>query len=298
MRFSLFLTNAFFFVVLLASGQAPQKMSYQFVIRDDSGALLSEQDVGVRISIVQGDSGMEVYSESHQITTNMNGAGSLEIGAGMTENGNFSLIKWGQGPFDIKSEVDPEGGSNYSISGLSQILSVPYALYAENGFTHQIGEIAEGGIIFSMWKDSVGVEHGLVASLYDVSNGEEWGPLYEDSDASSASNGTLNSGSDIAGDACENFEYEDEISGEVYDDWYLPALWELTAMSKEAFILNTTLEADGDPQTLGFPEDLSGVYWSSTEVSGTFAWSVQFATGVPSTNFKDSAYKVRAVRRY
>jgi hypothetical protein len=114
--------------------QAPQKMSYQAVVRDDSNALISSSQVGMRIGILQGSStGTLVYEEIHMPTTNQNGLVSFEIGTGDITSGDFNQIDWSNGPFFIKSETDPTGGSNYSIEGTSEFLSVPYALYALNG---------------------------------------------------------------------------------------------------------------------------------------------------------------------
>jgi hypothetical protein len=115
--------------------QAPEKMSYQAVIRNSSNALVSNQAVGMRISILQGSvSGNAIYVEIYNPNpiTNINGLVSVEIGGGVPVSGNFSNIDWSNGPFFIKTETDPLGGTNYSISGTSQLLSVPYALYAKS----------------------------------------------------------------------------------------------------------------------------------------------------------------------
>ena len=111
--------------------QAPQKMSYQAVIRDATNALVANQTVGMQVSILQGSaSGTAVYVETHNATTNINGLVSIEIGGGTLVSGSFSTINWGNGPFFIKTETDPAGGTNYTITGTTQLLSVPYAMYA------------------------------------------------------------------------------------------------------------------------------------------------------------------------
>jgi hypothetical protein len=113
--------------------QSPQKMTYQSVIRNTSDALITNSSVGIQISILQGSvSGTAVYIERHTPTTNINGLATLEIGAGTAVAGSFNGIDWSNGPYFIKTETDPNGGTTYSISGTSQLLSVPYALYAEN----------------------------------------------------------------------------------------------------------------------------------------------------------------------
>lgn len=113
--------------------QAPQKMSYQAIIRDAKGSLVSSHSVGMKISILQGSvTGAVVYAEAQTPTTNANGLVSIEFGGGA----GFGSIDWSAGPYFIKTETDPSGGTDYTISGTSQLLSVPYALYAENVNVH------------------------------------------------------------------------------------------------------------------------------------------------------------------
>lgn len=128
----------FFFCATLflpeLKAQSPFKMSYQSVIRNDADELVADKNVGIRISIQQGSVfGPVVYSETHAISTNANGLATLQIGGGTVVNGSIAGIDWSAGPYFIKSETDPDGGTNYSIAGTSELLSVPYALYAANG---------------------------------------------------------------------------------------------------------------------------------------------------------------------
>ncbi|TDW51956.1 hypothetical protein EV144_101634 [Flavobacterium sp. 270] len=117
------------FTILFA--QAPQKMNYQSVIRKADGTLVAGTLVNIKISILLGSAtGTAVYVESQNTTTNNNGLATIEIGSGTPSTGTFAGINWGAGSHFIKTEIDPTGGSNYSISGTSQLLSVPYALYA------------------------------------------------------------------------------------------------------------------------------------------------------------------------
>ena len=112
--------------------QTPNSMSYQAVIRDANNALVTSQAVGVQISILQGSAtGTAVYVETQTPTSNANGLISLEIGKGTLVSGDFGTIDWGNGPFFIQTETDPAGGTNYSITGTSQLLSVPYAFHAK-----------------------------------------------------------------------------------------------------------------------------------------------------------------------
>ncbi|MBU2948821.1 hypothetical protein [Zobellia uliginosa] len=118
--------------VLEISAQAPEKMSYQAIIRSSDNSLVLDAPVNLKIIVRQGSvNGTSAYEESHSATTNANGLVSLEIGAGNRISGAFKDIPWSNGPFFIETQVDPNGGSNYSIIGVSQLLSVPYALYAK-----------------------------------------------------------------------------------------------------------------------------------------------------------------------
>ena len=122
----------FFLIGALGFTQAPEKFTYQSVIKNSSGYLLKNQEIGLRISILFNSSnGMSVYSEEHSVESNSNGLVTLIIGEGVTSD-VFNDIDWGNGEYYLKVEVDPEGGINYTMNQTSQLLSVPYALYAGN----------------------------------------------------------------------------------------------------------------------------------------------------------------------
>lgn len=112
-----------------AFAQAPNKMSYQAVIRNASNALITNKTITIQISILQSSvTGNAVYVETHTPLTNANGLATLEIGGGTVMSGSFAAIDWSKGPYFIKTETDPAGETNYSITGVSQLLSVPYSL--------------------------------------------------------------------------------------------------------------------------------------------------------------------------
>ena len=141
----------------LAFAQAPQKMSYQAVIRDNSGNLVTNQQISMRISILKetelssaeypggrtrafGDEvtyiqnptyNQEIYIETHTVSTNTNGLVSIEIGTGTVSMGNFSSIDWSEGVYFIRTDVDLNGGTRFKNIGMSQLISVPYAMYAQ-----------------------------------------------------------------------------------------------------------------------------------------------------------------------
>lgn len=133
--------------VLIAAtvwAQSPAKMSYQAVIRDASNALVAKHGVGMRISILQGSvTGPAVYSETQTPTTNANGLISIEVGGGA----GFDAIDWAKGPYFIKTETDPTGGTSYTITGVSEFLSVPYALFAANGKPGPQGPAGKDGAV-------------------------------------------------------------------------------------------------------------------------------------------------------
>jgi hypothetical protein len=119
--------------------QSPEQVSYQAVVRNASDALVTSAEIGMKVSILKSSAtGTAVYVETHKPTTNDNGLVSISIGGGTVVSGAFESIDWASGPFFIKTETDPAGGTSYSITGTSQLLSVPYALHAktaENGIT-------------------------------------------------------------------------------------------------------------------------------------------------------------------
>ncbi len=124
--------NSSIVLTVTTTTQVPEKMSYQAVVRNTTNNLVTNQPVGMQISILQGSStGTAVYVETQTPTSNANGLVSLEIGGGTVVSGNMATINWANGPYFIKTETDPTGGSSYTITGTSQLLSAPYALYAK-----------------------------------------------------------------------------------------------------------------------------------------------------------------------
>jgi len=122
------------FLTIAASliAQSPHAFKYQAVVRDNAGEIINNQTVSFRISIRLGSAlGFIVYQETHSITTNDFGLANLEIGNGSTGD-DFSAIDWTSGPKFLEVELDPANGSNYVSMGTTQLLSVPFALYAES----------------------------------------------------------------------------------------------------------------------------------------------------------------------
>ena len=121
----------FFPSIFLA--QAPESMNYQAVIRNGSGDLVTSQQVGLRIKILQGSTtGSSVYEETYSPTTNSYGLVNLQLGTGTVQSGTFSSIDWGNGPYFVETAADISGGTSYVTLSTTQFMSVPYALYAKS----------------------------------------------------------------------------------------------------------------------------------------------------------------------
>ncbi len=119
------------FSVLLA--QAPQKINYQGVARNASGQALANQAISLKLSVLDGSaSGTLAYSEIHAVTTNAMGLFNVAIGTGTNTTGSMAAVIWANGDKYLKVEMDPAGGTAYTLLGTSQLLAVPYALRSED----------------------------------------------------------------------------------------------------------------------------------------------------------------------
>jgi hypothetical protein len=116
----------------LLFAQAPEKFTYQSVVRNASGALHANALTGLQIRILQGSAtGTEVFKEQHSVTTNANGLLSVLVGNGTAITGSLAGIDWVAGPYFMEAAIDLNGGTNYTLSSAVQLLSVPYSLYAK-----------------------------------------------------------------------------------------------------------------------------------------------------------------------
>ncbi len=130
--------------------QVPQSFNYQAVARDNSGNLLAMQAVGIKIIIHQGSAvGTTVYTETFTPSTNLFGLFTIAIGTGTVVSGDFSSIAWSSGNYWLQVQMDPLGGTSYTDMGTTQLLSVPFAMYANNsgtgGATGTIGPTGNDG---------------------------------------------------------------------------------------------------------------------------------------------------------
>jgi uncharacterized protein (TIGR02145 family) len=125
-------TYLLLFSTLFLVAQPPQKMSFQSVIRDGNNNLVVNRTIGIKISIIKTfPNGIAVYEETHQGTTNGNGLLTLEIGTGTpTPGSSFSSIEWENGDYFLKSEIDLQGGNQYTLIGTQQLITVPYSFHS------------------------------------------------------------------------------------------------------------------------------------------------------------------------
>lgn len=299
------------FITATLWAQSPEKMSYQAVIRDGNDNLVTNQTIGMQISILHGSvTGTAVYVEYQTPTTNINGLVSLEIGSGTVLSGDFTSIDWAHGPFFIQTETetDPTGGTGNTIIGTSQLLSVPYALHAKtanNVKTYTVGDFAQGGIVF--WVDQTG-QHGLVAAKEDQSTGVRWyagtnGNTQAKGDGPFAGKANTpiiiaahvaigDDGGTYAARICNELQVTE--GGKTYGDWYLPSNEELNLMYQNKSVIDSAASANGGSAFAGT------FYWNSTESLNNqdFAGNQYFSDGNQYFSLKSFSYRVRAVRAF
>lgn len=170
-------TKRLFIVILFLSAfvcnaQIPEAFTYQAVVRNANNELVRNSPVKVQISIgYYFPIGLppiwtfnSIYTETHQVTTNDNGLFSIAVGNGSVVSGRFDTIPWDQNAFSIKTEIDPANGNNYTISSISKILSVPYALHSKKaqngiiayGLIDSDGQILAGSGNYTVSKETMG----------------------------------------------------------------------------------------------------------------------------------------------
>jgi Protein of unknown function (DUF1566) len=188
-------------------------------------------------------------------------------------------------------------------TGCNNISSVPFSANANSAkFSHYIGELFGGGIVAAVWKIN-GEEHGLIASLNDLSDGIMWSNMDTTLigiSAQSAINGQANTNAILnqtgatvtAAGLCDTY-----IKGG-FSDWYLPSTSEMSQLYNSALQINIVLEADDDSSTKGFEFIKNPYYWTSTEYFNRNSWLQNFLIGTTYNDPKAAPYRVRAVRRY
>ena len=188
--------------------QAPEGFSYQAIVRDPVGNPWANKPVSFRFTIIHGSpAGASVFQETHNLTTDAFGVVSLIINNGTGKIGTFETINWGSDSYFLKVEIDKTGGTTYSDMGTTQLLSVPYALYAKasaNGFSGNYNDLINRPITDgSETKISAGnnmtvTGSGTLANPYIIANGSSGSSDSSGTKISVGNNLTLTgSGTDI-----------------------------------------------------------------------------------------------------
>lgn len=360
---AIYLTIFMLITALSANSQAPERMSYQAVISGSDNKILVNKLVGIKFSIIRDSpSGTTVYAEQQTATTSEFGQISVQIGGGAVIAGSFSNINWETGPYFLKTEIDPYGGTSYSISGSVQFVSVPYAMYASssgnsqpgapgdkgpdgdpgqpgesaydiwlslgntgskqdfinwlkgpkgpdgmgsgNDFTHFIGEEYGGGVIFHLWLDNNGIEHGLIIDKNDLSTNTEFSNFYKSTSAATSFwDGEANTNAILEEadyNPCAALLCALSTNGG-YSDWYIPAMDEMSLVYRNLFTVNKALGSlsDATPIPIGKNANLSE-YWlsNSNESESSQAYTFRFALGDYNVLPKIFSKRLRAIRKF
>ena len=186
---------------------AQQGINYKALIKDGAGALVANETIDVRFTIIADTGSTNVYVETHTgATTDANGIVILTIGDGTANSGVFADIAWGGDTHSLKVEIDIEQDASFVDMGTTQFMSVPYSLQATTATTATaltggidqayiaaleariaalepippaIGDFREGGIVFYIYEAGdigyvPGEVHGLIAATTDQSSAIAW----------------------------------------------------------------------------------------------------------------------------
>jgi len=155
----LLITLSFALMALAVIAQ-PSSFKYQTIVRDGSGETVTSQLVSFQLAILQGNtSGTNIYTETHATTTNQFGLANLEIGNGSVVSGDFATIDWGSDDYFLEISFDINGGTNYLLAGTSQLMAVPYALYAKNSGGSSAWQAAGDNIYFQDGNVGIGTDN-------------------------------------------------------------------------------------------------------------------------------------------
>jgi len=318
---------AVFAALASIQAQSPETFSFQAIVRDATNQIIADTQVGVQISILQGTAnGSSVYVETHALTTSVAGVMSTQIGAGSVVSGDFSAIDWSAGPYFVKTEIDPAGGTTYTITSVTQMVSVPYALHSTtassattasilgDGITQahiddinqrlqalepdpQIGDFRHGGIVF--WIDPLNPKHGMVVSMENLNNNLKCNWSQGANQVTGASGTAIGTGKtntetiiaahgpgNYAAYICHTYTYG------IYSGWHLPSVDECYEV-----YLNITAVAAGLAANGG--QAISGLYWASNENGQDYAALKYLSSGGGGGGVKIGyPQRVRAVREF
>lgn len=304
----------FLVIVAISNGQAPPlAFNYSAVARDSQGNPIVNASISIQISVLKSSTtGQIEYQENHFLDTDQFGLFNLVIGNGSIQSGSMNSIDWSNDKYYINVGLDVNGGTNFLNMGTTQLLSVPYALYAKSAGSvvgssspaRYVGELYGGGVIFHLWKDEQGIEHGLVVDVDDLSSSQSWSNINNaliGVQSQSSWDGLNNTISIVsqqghtssAASLCLNSTKQGQ------NDWYLPSTDELILLWNNRFSVNKTLSNITGAALLTSTNNQSiPYYWSSTEAVSFNAELFDFETGSVKSLNKSSAYKVRAIRKF
>jgi hypothetical protein len=302
------LTFLFLAISAIVFSQAPQSIPYQAVVRNTDGTAMANAAVTITFKIHDNSAtGTVVYEETHTTTTNAQGLVSLNVGGGTAVTGTFAGIQWGVGSKFLQALMNT--GNGIVDLGTQQMMSVPYALYAEDlnvrvsatgdslfigdqvsivpGVSAanypQIGEYFEGGIVFYIDETA---KHGLVYDTLELSTAP-WGCI---GNSNIVSNTTLGSGLENSLSIVQNCMFPDiaaalclNSNNAGFSDWYLPSIDELNIISLN--VVNNNFKTDG-------------YYWSSSGLGGMNAYRYYFPSSSIGINNKNVFNYVRAIRSF
>lgn len=324
------ITFFLFIIPFLALSQVPESFKYQAVVRNVSGALIANQNVTIKSSILSSNvNGAVVYAETQNVTTTEFGLIHLNIGQGTVVQGSFSAIPWGDTSYFLKTEFDLNGSGNFQFIGVTQLLSVPYALYAKTSgsstpgpagpqgpigpagppclgeYTHFIGEEFGGGIVFHVYRDAAGNEHGLIVSKHEPPSLPYWsnvGNAAIGNNARSSWNGMANSLAIVAQSGHTNSAAKVclDLVEEGFNDWYLASYSEMHLLFTNLFNVNKTLSQI--PGAIEIKESIPNKnYTTSNEYSDIYAISFYFnyyPSGPGDKNYPGVEYWFRPIRAF
>jgi hypothetical protein len=356
------ITLCFLLLTLVVNAQTPPNaFNYSAVARNAAGQPIATTTIGIQVTILKtSPTGASQYSENHFVNTDAYGLFNLVIGAGAVQSGSMATIDWSNDNYFLKVGMDAAGSTNFLTMGTTQLLSVPYALYAKSagtvsggvnetdpvfsasvavgisaadttnwnnkqnqltagsnititgntisattsgggGFTHFIGEEFGGGVIFHLWKDSQGVEHGLIIDLVDLSVAYPWSNITTiiGSSAQSTWNGIMNSNSIIAqpGHSISAAYICLNSTNGGHSDWYLPSNQEFSMLGTNYYTVAKSLSQISGATPLGDASNTN--YWTSTESISNEAGIYGTANNSLSYYWdKSYSFYVRAIRAF
>jgi hypothetical protein len=274
---------------------------------NNSKMLLKNVNLGIKASIYKGsEKGELIYAEVQRAKTNPKGNLQIDIGVNYVVAGKYSNFDFTGGPYFIRLDIDPTGGENYSINLTRPFVNMARGVQSTYRFTagsktivkRYIGELYGGGIIFHLHEDSLGNEHGLIASLHDLSKNARWGlygiDFFGFKNASVGVDNTkamITNGAEpgTAAQLCVKYTHDG------FKDWYLPAIKEMLLLYEVRNIIDDVLDKDKSEKTKGLEHKQ---YWTSTGYSASTSWFFSFYNGGATNYGKNFVFNVRAIRAF